>query len=312
MTISLSGKFTTILRRDGEEIGHHEARNMIVDGGVDRVVDWLKTDLYSSNTYPGLKQIDTTGMTLAQNNFANPSNAVDGSSSSYAYGTINNTSWDVNYWQIAFGAQKNLMALRVEWMESDSDYGCDYKFQTSTNGTAWTDLPTRLRPPQEASQRGKALWFVSDAPPLAPIACNYVRLNTKKRGTDKYLSMYEVSFFEPNFVPQPPLMIKIGDGTASPSGVQTDLSGSTTLSKKVIMVAEPSSNKARLVATLSGAEGNGVTFSEAGVFCSPSGHINPLAAECTIMFSRALYGTPWSKSEGVTADLYYEIEVLNS
>ena len=146
--MQLNGKYRVEIREsNGELVRTAETENLIVDAGVNHVVDWLKHDMYSDNYYPGIKEIDTLGMTVTTAGFTNPSNATDGSDATYTQSTIDSASWDNDWWKIDFGVSKDIMALYVDWEEDDVNYGADYKFQYSDNDSDWFDFDTRLRPP---------------------------------------------------------------------------------------------------------------------------------------------------------------------
>ena len=310
----LQGRYKVDIKDAGVTIKTFETRNIIVDGGLQRVADWLRFDKHSDGAYPMLKQIDTTGMTVTHAGFSNPTNAVDGSSSSYAGATVNNASWDNVWWRIDFGLDKNLIAMYVDWMEDDVNRGADYKFQYSQDGSSWTDMPARFRPPQESNIRGKALFFTADAPPMEPVTARYVRLNTQRGDTNQTLALYQIRFYEPNAVPLSPGVMAIGTGSMDPppSGGETALRDMA-IAKAVVNAVQPSGYMTRLIMSLDGDEGNGLLFTEAGMLFGDEDYLVPASGNCPNLFSRGIFEpSGWQKSPGQTADVYYEIGVTHN
>lgn len=311
--MQISGKFKVIVKEGENIVNMSEGHNLVTDDGLSRIKDWMLFNGYSSGYYPSIKQIDATGMTVTSAGFSNAGNAVDSSDATLAYATINNASWDNIWWKIDFGESKTLAAIYVDWAENDVNYGADYKFQYSSDNVTWYDFETRLRPPQEADVRGKVMFFVKTTPPYSlQTGVRYLRLNTKRGNDDEGFSLYSLKFYEPNFIAQPPMVIKIGDGTVAPSGQQTDLQGSNTFAKLVSGSASPSGYISRYIMSLTGDEGNGITFAEAGLFFASGKELTQSASNVDKMFSRGLFSPTWSKTVGQTADVYYEIEVSNS
>lgn len=312
--MKLEGKYIVNIKEDDLIVETFETHNIIVNSGLQRVADWLRFNIYEDNYFPSLKQIDTTGMTVTSAGFTNPSNAVDGSSSSYTGATIDSSSWDNDWWRIDFGENKKIMAIYVDWMEDDSNYGADYKFEYSTDGASWTDIPARFRPPQESNIRGKTLFFVNNGPPYDTITARYIRLNTKRGNDNETFSLYELKFYEDNFCLMGPGVMALGSGatTPPPSGGETSLK-SLELSKAVVSAVQPSGYVTRFIMSLDGDEGNNVTFTEAGMMFCNNGYEIPASGNSPTMFSRGVFEpSGWRKNSGQTADVYYEISVENS
>ena len=142
--MQLQGKYRVEIKdEDGNVVSVHETPNMIVNGGISQVANWMMFDAYSDNHYPGIKQIDTTGMTVTSAGFSNNTNAIDGSDSTYTSATIDSTSWTNDWWKIDLGENKDLIAVYNDWYEDDSSYGGDYKLEYSLNDSDWTDFPAR-------------------------------------------------------------------------------------------------------------------------------------------------------------------------
>ena len=311
--MELKGKYRVEIREANSELVRTiETPNLIVNAGLNRVVDWLRHDIYSDNFFPGLKELDTTGMTVTTAGFTNPNNAVDGSDSTYTQATIDSSSWDNDWWKIDFGENKDLLAIYIDWEEDDVNYGADYKFQYSTDNSTWTDFGVRLRPPQESNVRGKVLFYVNISPPFTKQTLRYFRLNTKRGNDNETFNLYQIKFYEDNFLPQAPLVMGLGIGTTSPDESDTGLE-SVSITKKVESTIEHASYIVRYIMALDGTEGNNTTFTEAGMFFNDTDHYSlQTPTNATTLFSRALFDTSWSKTAGQTADIYYELSISNT
>ena len=311
--MQLYGKYRVEIREENGELARTiETPNVIVDAGVNHVVDWLRHDMYSDNHYPVMKELDTTGMVVTTSGFTNPNNAVDGSDETYTQTVTDSTSWDNKWWKMDFGENKNIIAIYVDWTEADSSYGCDYKFQYSTDDSTWNDLEARFRPPQESDVRGKALFFVTVAPPFSTINARYIRVNTLRFNDSDTFKIYQVKFYEDNFLPQAPQVMGLGTGTTPSSESDTNLESPSVI-KKVENVVEHASYIVRYIMALDGNEGNNITFTEAGMFFNGSDNYSlQTASNATTLFSRALFDSSWSKTTGQTADVYYELSVSNT
>lgn len=311
--MELSGKYRVEIREaNGELVRTVETPNVVVDKGVNHVVDWLRHDIYSGGYFPALKELDTTGMTVTTAGFTNPNNVVDGSDETYTETVTDSTSWDNKWWKIDFGENKKIMAIYVDWTEADSNYGCDYKFQYSTDDSTWYDLEARFRPPQESDVRGKALFFVTVAPPFSTVTAKYIRVNTLRFNDSDTFRIYQIKFFEDNFLPQPPMIMGLGTGTTQPEESDTGLEA-LSLIKKVANVVEHASYIVRYIVALNGDEGNDIDFTEAGMFFNSSDNYSlQITSNADSLFSRALFDASWSKTVGQTADIYYELSVSNT
>lgn len=309
----VQGKYTVNIKENGLVVNTIETHNIVVDGGLQHITDWFMSSVMTGSNMPGFKEIDTTGMTVSSAGFTNDTNAVDGSESSYTGATIDSGSWDNDWWRIDFGEEKDIMAIYVNWAEDDSNRGADYKFQYSSDGASWTDIPVRLRPPQESNVRGKVMFFVDDNSEHNPITTRYIRLNTKRGDDNETFSLYEIKFYEPAYTPMAPGVMALGDGAMSPppSGGETGLR-SMVLAKPAVVAVQPSGFITRYVMSLDGDEANGINFTEAGMMYSDDGYKIPASGNSPNLFSRGIFPpSGWTKMNGQTADVYYEISVGN-
>lgn len=310
--MEIKGKYKVEIKDKGIVVNTFETENIIVDGGLQHVADWMRHDTFSDGHFPALEEIDLTGMTIVQAGFTNPGNAVDGSPSSYTTATINSTTWGNDYWQIDLGQEEDIIAIYIDWSEDDTDYAADYKFQYSADGATWTDIPTRLRPPQESNVRGKVLFFVNEAPPFSTITTRYVRLTTKRGNNDENFYIYEIKLFKQNFCAAAPGVLQLGTGsmTPPPSGGELSLKNSI-ISKIVNHTVQPSGYITRFIASIGPDEIGGEQITEAGMFFGNSGYSKPNINDSN-MFSRGIFEpSGWLKPEGQTADIYYDISISN-
>lgn len=304
----LAGKYKVDIKQDGKVVRSYETPNMIVNNGLQQVVNWLVFNAFSDGFYPGIKQIDTTGMTVTNAGFTNPQNAIDGSDATYTNCNVDSTSWTNDWWKIDLGESKNIIAVYWDCYEDDSSNGGDYKLEYSANDSDWYDFPTRLRPPQDAT-RSKCLFYVNESPPFTVQAARYIRLNTRRYNDNDNFFLYQLKFYEPNFIPQPPMIMSLGTGQGATTASQNALQVSS-LSKEVSNITEPGGYVARFIMSLDTTEGNSTTFAEAGMFYNNSDNYSlQTTGNATTMFSRGLFDTPWSKTASETADVYYEISV---
>lgn len=308
--MNINGKFGVDIKENGVIVKSLVSYNTIVNNGFAQVMNWLKHDLFTLNNYSCLKPIDVSGMVISNSGFSNDYMAVDSNSETYASVLNDSVNWDTKWWKIDFGENKNLMALYVDWTEDDVNYGGDYKFQYSVDNVNWVDFPTRLRPPQE-TVRGKITFFCNPAPPFSTLQARYVRLNIKRFNDSDNFYLYDLKFYESNFLPQPPLIMKLGTSDAAVEVTQNNL-GAIAIAKKVEYVSVPSANVVRYSMFLDTTEGNGVDFKEAGMFYySVDNFTVQTDLNVDKMFSRALYVPVWSKTSSQTADAWYEIELSN-
>jgi hypothetical protein len=175
-------------------------------------------------------------------------------------------------------------------------------------------MPARFRPPQESNARGKTLFFVKNGPPFEEIEARYIRLNTKRGDDNETFFLYEIRFYEQNFCLMGPGVMALGSGstTPPPSGGETSLRNEE-ISKSIATITQPSGYITRFIMSLNGDEGNDITFTEAGMMFCDNGYEMPSSANSQNLFSRGVFEpSGWIKSDGQTADIYYEISVENS
>jgi hypothetical protein len=130
---------------------------------------------------------------------------------------------------------------------------------------------------------------------------------------------YRMDFYVPEMHPQNPYALKLGtdDGTILPlaSGNMSLGAFSAGMEWKVDSVVQPSGTyKVRYTKEIPFQEGNDITFKEIGLFMNKDGHLPeemslPNIENANDIFSRAIFDTPWSKSESQHAVIYYELEV---
>lgn len=306
--MKIKGKYTFVVKEDGNIKKVIESDNVITDVGIDRVLDWLSYNIYDDeNEIYGFKMLDGTTGTVTSSGFTNQANAADGNSGSYAYATIDSTSWDNDYWQIDYGENKEIIAIYLKWYEEDTGEDGDYKIQYSTDGSTWTDIETRLRPPVEVTP-ASIRFFVN--PDMSTITARYIRLTTKRYDSSQTFRLYRLDCYEPNAFPQPPMVMKLGDGTTTPASTDTAMSGSNILTKKITSSIKLDSDTVRYIAFVDLGEGNSTTFSEAGMFFEPSND-RPDTSTSTSMFSHVLFDSSWTKTSTETVDVYYDLSVSN-
>ena len=311
--VKLRGKFTAVVKNeDGTVASISEGSNTITLAGQAQIVNWLNFNGYGTYASPGLMQINTTGMTVTNTGFTNAQNVIDGNATTYATASISSTSWSGVWWQIDLGSTSNsIAAISVDYAETVSGYGTDYKFQYSSDGTTWTDFSSMFRPSQTSAVRSQVLFYVNPSPPFVPVSSiRYIRFNTIKLSSTNTLNLYEVKLFTFNVPAQPPLVMQIGNGTTTPSQSDIALSGTSLYTQAVTNSNTPSNSVANFVMSMATNVGNGITFSEGGMFFNPSNSYTlQNTVNATSLFSHALFTTPWSKTSTQTADVYYQITV---
>ena len=290
-----------------------EAKNLVVNNGLACVVDWLSSNSFATNYYPGLVKVDTTGMSVTNAGFTNPLNVIDGDPETYSTATISNASWDNVWWKIDMGAAKSIMAFYIDFCESDATYGADYKLQYSADNTNWYDFTARFRPPQEDYVRGKVLYYVSAPfPQFVPVTgVRYIRMNTKMGSTSQTFRFQELRIYTDNFFQQPPMVMGIGTSSTPTTSTDTAISGG--FYKVVSNITQPSSNIARFIMDLLGTEANDVSYWEVGMFYNISNNYTlQTSSNATTLFSRAIFDTALIKTSGQTAQIVYELTVSSS
>jgi hypothetical protein len=156
------------------------------------------------------------------------------------------------------------------------------------------------------------LFYVNTTPPFSTQSVRYLRLNTKRGDNNETFGVYQLKFYEENFLPQAPAIMGLGTGTTEAKATDTALESSSVV-KKVENVVEYTDYIVRYIMALDGSEGNGVTFTEAGMFFNNSDNYSlQTTSNATTLFSRALFDSSWSKSSGQTADIYYELSVSSA
>lgn len=124
-------------------------------------------------------------------------------------------------------------------------------------------------------------------------------------------------FYKPNPQPQVPQALALGTGNSAES------TSNTALDVEVIRLPIDGAGGtgiegiARWTAYLDYNQGNGVTFKEIGLFFGDEWKSSqgpgwtyfapPSPANCDKLFSRSVFGTPWSKDSGQSAEITYEI-----
>lgn len=312
--MNLTGKYYyEVYRQDGSLKSRCETKNILVNGGLAHIADWLAGNVFGTDYYPGLVKVDTTGMTVTNANFTSASNVVDGDPETYASASIGTgTGWDICWWKIDLGVAKSIMALYVDFAEDTVNTGADYKFQYSSDNVTYYDFDVRFRPPQDSLVRGKVLFYVNISPPFLPASnIRYIRFNTNSGGTAQGFRFHELKIYTENFLAQTPCVMGIGTSSTAADPADTTLTGSFT--KKVSNITKPSANVARFIMDLDGTEANGANYWEVGMFFNASNnYVLQTTSNATTLFSRAIFDSVLSKTTGETAQIVYELTVSNA
>jgi hypothetical protein len=133
---------------------------------------------------------------------------------------------------------------------------------------------------------------------------------------DENFRIPEFHIYEAAPHPQNPYALKLGTDDTAPDGSQTDLvAASSGMAWKCESVAQlDGTYTIRFSKTLDPDTANGVTFKEIGLFGNLDGHLphktsEPLLANASGLFARAVFDEPWSKASDQTATIYYDIMV---
>jgi hypothetical protein len=323
--MKLKGVYTVHIKQRGEISRTYTAENLITNKGLERVVDWLISDSYSSSSYYGIKEIDIAGATASDDGSgSNPQNSIDGSDSSFYTQTANSTVWGNRWLQVDFVSPVNLSAVYIDWYEDDQNQNNQYRFEVeyADNIDTWVVLPDVYPALSNEGSRTKTLQYLRPFPEFAPFEnVNAFRIGMKYNSGNDNVYIYEMKFFGPSDLPQAPAVMALGTSTTAASTSDTAL-GAESLRKTISNSANPSGYIARSIMSLDLAEGNDTTFGEVGLFyAAPSGLVSPsgfywgekqTTDNANELFSRAVFSPTWSKTNVETADIFYEITVADN
>lgn len=304
--LALGGRFRVMVRdKNGQIVKEAFSKNLVVNGGRQQVVNWLKHDLWTRFRYSKIGVGYISSMSLEGSHWTgNVNDIMDGNINTGVSNTDNG-----EYIKIDLGSEKALSRIRlhgyhtynnsqclsIEYSTNDSSYyqcvPSPGNFQTSyfgasrmPNSAQWTDY-----------------WFDT-------ITARYIRIYNRQNAT---LYINEVEIDERNYLPQNPVCMALGTGSGAPAAGDTALDAES-IRKICGASSQPSNYVARLVMSLGLAEGNSVTFAEAGLlYCDEAG-TEPGTSDCDQLFCRGLFSPTWDKNNTQTADIYYEITVSSS
>ena len=160
---------------------------------------------------------------------------------------------------------------------------------------------------------GNELWWFN----FPYVAVNPTGMSFRASFTYAPLEVKRWRFYKPNHQPQVPQALALGTGNSAES------TSNTALDTEVVRLpldgagGTGSEAIARWTAYIDYSQGNGYTFKEIGLFFGDEWKraqtpgwtvfLPPQPENCDKLFSRSVFGTPWSKDSSQSAEITYEI-----
>ena len=303
--MNLTGKYRVEITDKNGNKRHYETQNHIVNNGIRQVLDWLSFDLYSPNTFQGMKKISSEELYFPENTTDTPTSmdypdsvmdyeSVDESNFYYdennpndltvygekkdnTYATIDKTRDGKQSITLCF--KKG--AVMLSTISLDAQMYCNHNnnesisFDIEYRGIdeiVWKKLPCNYTLTNDNIRRSLTFFVCPDVPPFVFLPCTALKFtfNVQKNssGTVNNLvgKIYNISLFEAHHIPQPPMVMKFGTGTSEVSNSNTNLE-SFSYSQVVTYVKKSQvTNTVSYVVEIPRDKCNGVEISEVGMF----------------------------------------------
>ena len=195
------------------------------------------------------------------------------------------------------------------------------------NDVVWKKLPCNYTLLNDGIRRQLTFFVCPNVPPFVYIPCTAlkftfnVKKNTLSNENNLIGKIYNISLFENNSIPQPPLVMKFGSGTEPVNESQVNLENF--VYSQVVSYTKKNNNTVSYIVEIPKDKCNDVEISEIGMFyrydnVNPTQqHIHQTVKNANTMFSRALFTdddgnvSSWIKTEGDEIKISYDITVSN-
>ena len=224
----------------------------------------------------------------------------------------------------ALNVDAEMMAYNNENNNEEISFGIEYR---GINDITWKDIPCNYTIPCDGKRHNLTFFVCPNIPPFVFLPTTGLKFyfNVKPNSLSKTNTLvgkiYNVSIFEPNFYPQPPMVMKVGSGTSEVNSSQTNLENFQY--SQVISYIRKNNNTVSYIIEIPRDQILN-DISEIGMFyrydnVNPTHqHIKQTVKNANTMFSRAIFknddGTiePWTKEKDQEVSISYDLTVENN
>ena len=222
----------------------------------------------------------------------------------------------------------NLDAEMFSKSSSKNDESISFQIEyREINDLVWKKLPCNYTLINDGIRRQLTFFVCPNVPPFVYIPCTALKFtfDVKKNtlGSENNLigTIYNISLFENNSIPQPPLVMKFGSSTEPVNESQVNLENF--VYSQVVSYTKKNNNTVSYIVEIPKDKCNDVEISEIGMFyrydnVNPTQqHIHQTVKNANTMFSRALFTdddgnvSSWKKTVGEDIKISYDITVSN-
>jgi len=327
-------KATVFDENHDKVVAVHETENMVVASGRQQICNWFLHDNHTigsmydgsnpaagGNSLSGLRSVDWNNIRISH------SNAIVGDLNriTYSANLINSdvyADYDDNARLIfTFDEPIDLKAVMMRAYTYHGYEGSPIEMLVTEDAvpdvsSTWTRVKWFKVPYTRGwtYPNGRPIHFMDmggvDNPHLSYPNTKGVRFNFRNLDYNNHQYIGGIWFFENNYYPNSPSVFALGTDNTAVQVSDTSLGGEVYRSffKRTL---KPSVDEMRYVGTINSGEMGDITINEIGMFFDPlNGKLQTDANEANVMFSRAIFGTPWSKTSGEIVDIEYTLNIV--